>query len=117
MAEILVIGLECDAEKQLSQVLREQHHRVLAGGYDEVPLADPQAALVFCDGDRHPGLLRRIRLARPDLPVVVVTCLPETTKWLDALENGAADYCSAPFERTQVGWIIAAALSPAAQAS
>ena len=32
------------------------------------------------------------------IPVVVVSRLPEVEKWLDAMDAGAADYCAAPFE-------------------
>jgi hypothetical protein len=38
--------------------------------------------------------------------VVVETRNPEVREWLDALESGAADYCAAPFERSQLRWIM-----------
>ncbi len=40
------------------------------------------------------------------LPVVVVSRLPEVEGWLDALEDGAADYCAAPFEPVQLRWLL-----------
>jgi hypothetical protein len=45
---------------------------------------------------------------------VVVSRLPEVSAWLDALEQGAADYCGAPFERKQVGWVLNSSLPAAA---
>ena len=42
----------------------------------------------------------------PHLPVIVVSRLPETDEWLDALEAGAADYCAAPFEMIHLRWLI-----------
>lgn len=39
-------------------------------------------------------------------PVVVVSRLPDVDGWLDALEAGAADYCTPPFEPTQMRWIL-----------
>jgi len=41
---------------------------------------------------------------------VVVTRVPETREWLDALEAGATDYCSSPFETRQINWLMESAL-------
>lgn len=38
--------------------------------------------------------------------MVVVSRLPEVEGWLNALEAGAADYCAAPFEPAQLGWLL-----------
>jgi DNA-binding NtrC family response regulator len=56
------------------------------------------------------SLLKRVREARPSLPFVVVTRIPETREWLDALEAGATDYCSAPIETRQLRWLMESAL-------
>ena len=48
----------------------------------------------------------RMVTSRPDLPVVIVNRLPENSRWLDALELGAADYCGAPFESQHLRWLI-----------
>lgn len=65
-------------------------------------------ALVFCSADRqtYTLLLNLIKQEGLDLPVVVVSRHPETDEWLDAIEAGAADYCSPPFETFQISWII-----------
>jgi DNA-binding response OmpR family regulator len=44
------------------------------------------------------------------LPFVVVTRVPETKEWLDALEAGATDYCSVPIEARQLHWLMESAL-------
>ena len=95
-------------QSDLSRVLCAEGHDVTFQGDDDFAGADA----VFCNGDStgYPALLRHIRDARPELPVVVVTRLPETHKWLNALDAGAADYCSAPFESIQVRWIVSAIL-------
>jgi len=56
------------------------------------------ADIVFAGGEPacYMSLLRHVREARPALPFVVVTRIPETKEWLDALEAGATDYCSEP---------------------
>jgi hypothetical protein len=60
--------------------------------------------VVFCPA--APGILRRALRRFPRLPVVVVSRLPDVAGWLDALEAGAADYCSAPFESIHLNWIL-----------
>ena len=68
--------------------------------------------IVFAGGEpaQYLSLLRRVRLERPGLPFVVVTRIPETTEWLNALEAGATDYCSSPFESRQLHWLMESAL-------
>ena len=65
-------------------------------------------ALVFCSADRqtYTLLLNLIKQEGLELPVVVVSRHPQTEEWLDAIEAGAADYCSPPFEAFQISWII-----------
>jgi DNA-binding NtrC family response regulator len=65
-------------------------------------------ALVFCSADRqtYTLLLNLIKQEGLQLPVVVVSRHPQTDEWLDAIEAGAADYCSPPFEAFQISWII-----------
>ena len=69
---------------------------------------NPGTALVFCSADRqtYTLLLNLIKQEGLEVPVVVVTQKPQTDEWLDAIEAGAADYCSPPFEASQISWII-----------
>jgi DNA-binding NtrC family response regulator len=63
------------------------------------------AGVVFCPFSRDlNALLDATRDSR--IPVIVVTRNPETREWLDAMEAGAFDYCSAPFEPRQLQWIL-----------
>jgi len=70
----------------------------------------PGAQIVFCSSDS--GVLQQAMSQFPNLPVVVVSRLPETDDWLNALEAGAADYCAAPFEPLQLRWLLEAHLRP-----
>lgn len=76
--------------------------------WQAVPASEAQRAgrakIVFCAPDRQ-TLARAFRSYR-NLPVVVVSRLPEVEGWLDALEAGAADYCAAPFEAAQLRWLL-----------
>ena len=44
------------------------------------------------------------------VPVVVVSRIPETSEWLDAIDAGATDYCAAPFEPQHISWLVQSAL-------
>jgi diguanylate cyclase (GGDEF)-like protein/putative nucleotidyltransferase with HDIG domain len=48
------------------------------------------------------GLLERVKDKYPDIPVVIVTSLHETSVVLAAIRNGAYDYLLKPFEREQL---------------
>jgi CheY-like chemotaxis protein len=100
LANIVLSGLETPEQADLSRVLSEQGHHVTIG-WEGIR---GSAEVVFCNADapEHPALVREIRKLCPDLPVVAVTSNAEVAKWLDALDAGAADYCSAPFETVQI---------------
>lgn len=112
MASVFLIGLEQAIAAQISRALSVERHRIeqkpQSIGVPEMMDVD----IVFAGGQpsQYLSLLRRVREERPALPFVVVTRIPETTEWLDALEAGATDYCSSPFEARQIHWLMEAAL-------
>lgn len=105
MATLLFVGLESPGHRKLESILQAEGHRVLRAAAWQSSIADIADA-AFCDGDDG----RSAIVFPPGLPVIVVTQNPMEKKWLDALEAGAADYCSAPFEPIQVRWILDAVL-------
>jgi DNA-binding response OmpR family regulator len=112
MASVLLVGLEQTTAAQISRALAVERHRVEQKtqtlGMVEIMSAD----IVFAGGEpsQYLSLLRQVRDQRPTLPFVVVTRVPETNEWLNALEAGATDYCAAPFESRQIHWLMEAAL-------
>jgi DNA-binding response OmpR family regulator len=108
MATILLLGLENDLATDLARVLRMTGHDIETADSLEAAARNRNADLIFAGGDApdYRETVRRLVTRRPDAPVVLVNRLPENMRWLDALELGAADYCGAPFEATQVGWIV-----------
>jgi len=112
MANVLLIGVEETSAAQISCALAVERHRIEQKpgniGVRDLIGAD----IVFAGGEpsQYLPLLRLVRRQRPALPVVVVTRIPETTAWLDALEAGATDYCSSPFESRQIRWLMESAL-------
>jgi DNA-binding response OmpR family regulator len=112
MAKVVLIGLESAAATQIGRALASEKHLVENKAHTAPEREIFDADIVFAGGDRkhYMRLLKRIRAQRPELPFVVVTRLPETSDWLDALEAGATDYCSAPFENRQLRWLMESAL-------
>ena len=108
MAKILLVGLDPPLAEDLIDVLQQLGQSVQTAAIGSGALETGDANLVFAVSD----VLSAIRRTRPDLPVVVVSRLPEVNAWLDALEQGATDYCGAPFERKQVGWVLNSLLTP-----
>jgi len=112
MASVFLIGLEQAIASQISRALAVERHRIEQKP-QTVGLRDlMDVDIVFAGGepDQYLSLLRRVREERPGLPFVVVTRIPETNAWLDALEAGATDYCSLPVESRQLHWLMENAL-------
>ena len=112
MANVFLINLDPATAVQLSRILAVERHRIqqkpqTIGTYDLM-----QADIVFVGGGpaKYLPLLRWVRKERPGSPFVVVTRLPATSAWLDALETGATDYCSSPFEARQIRWLMQSVL-------
>jgi DNA-binding response OmpR family regulator len=113
MAKIITIGLDQSAAFQLACALGVDRHEI-AHKPKLTRIAEIlNADIVFANGEgkQYLPLLQEIRGAAPGLPVVVVTRVPETSDWLDALEAGATDYCSAPFEPRHLSWLLETAVS------
>ena len=113
MAKVKLIGLEQSAASQIG--------RALDGGFHEIQqlpvnsrigdMLDADIVFAGGEGKQYIPLLKKLRAERPGLPFVVVTRIPETSDWLDALEAGATDYCSAPSEPRHLNWMLQSALS------
>ncbi len=113
MARVLLMGLDDGTARKIEQISVQANHKVSRCGMVTDFASKPEADLVFVSGEvrDYVAMLRALRKYHNAPAVVVVTRLPETSHWLDALEAGAADYCSAPFEPVQIRWILDSALS------
>ncbi len=112
MPKVVLIGLEQLTASHICMALACEGHQIEQKPRDVVVRDLLDADIVFAGGEPacYLSLLRRLRAARPSLPFVVVTRVPETREWLDALEAGATDYCSAPFESKHLRWLMESAL-------
>ncbi|HWF08865.1 MAG TPA: hypothetical protein VG297_10390 [Bryobacteraceae bacterium] len=112
MANVCLIGLEQATASQISRALTVERHKIEQKSQNIGARELMDVDIVFAGGEpsQYLPLLRRVRDERPSLPFVVVTRVPETSEWLDALEAGATDYCSSPFESRQIHWLMETAL-------
>jgi DNA-binding NtrC family response regulator len=112
MAKVVFVGVEQAAAVQIARTLAVERHQLEQKPKDAVVVDILEADIIFAGGEptHYLSLLRKVREIRPTLPFVVVTRVPETREWLDALEAGATDYCSGPFESRQINWLMESAL-------
>lgn len=124
VATVVLFGLETSLAAELGGVLEGQNQKVYVEPF--VSAAESlrvvemvRADLVFCTSgrDRYMSLLEAVGREKPDLPVVIVSRTPEVSEWLDAIEAGASDYCAAPFEASQIKWILDSTLKHGSSAA
>ena len=97
----LLYGLEPPLAAALTEALKGCNCSALCVDLD----AERQRGdIVFCSP--RPDVLRQVLSLYLNVPVVVVSRLPEMEDWLNALEAGAADYLAAPFETIQLRWLL-----------
>lgn len=114
MARVIFSGLEPRSAARLASLLAADGHEIHRETQN-VPIQQlVNANILFVGGepDQYLSLLRRVRLIDRTLAFVVVARYPETSDWLEALEAGATDYCSTPFDLKMVRSMIASAISP-----
>jgi len=109
----LILGLSEDLAGELFAPLKSCQVNVKAVErlHD---VAQSSADIIFCGANRN--LVSELRSVKPDVSIVVVSRLPEVSDWLDSIEAGATDYCAAPFENSQVKWIVESSMRTAAGA-
>jgi DNA-binding response OmpR family regulator len=111
MAVIALIGVEQTAAGQICRALAVDRHQIIQyrdQDQDNVIGKLLNVDIVFAGGEQAAwlALLKRVRQVRSAMPFIVVSRIPETREWLDALEAGATDYCSAPIDTRQLRWMM-----------
>jgi EAL domain-containing protein (putative c-di-GMP-specific phosphodiesterase class I)/CheY-like chemotaxis protein len=110
--------------------LRAALVRMLHGRFDVVPVADGSSAAERVKGDRFDvvlsdihlhgmngiDLLRLVRSADLDVPVILMTGLPDIDDAIEAMDLGALTYIKKPFELTVLDGALARATKLAALA-
>jgi DNA-binding NtrC family response regulator len=111
-----MFGLADEMADNSRKILADQGHVVFS--YPILPAAHAltlldqiKADFAFCaaEPESYKLLLKAIQEKMSGLPFVVVSRLPDTSAWLEALQAGAADYCALPFESISIRWILESA--------
>jgi DNA-binding response OmpR family regulator len=112
---MILFGMESDLANELARILLDDGHHVQMTRSMDCVASDAGAQIVFAGGDGpdYRETVRSLVDRCPEVPVVMVNRVPENSRWLDALELGASDYCGAPFEAVQVRWLVDAVLRSA----
>ena len=114
---VLLLGLEGTVHGKLSKILSQQNHSVWSRPFRptsrsvdvSLRLAVRSGAEVICcsaDPERYLLLVEAVQQRHLRVPVVVVSTEPNTSEWLDAIENGAWDYLGVPFESTHIQHVL-----------
>ena len=103
MARVIFLQLDQGNASHLKQLLSGDHE-ILCERYDAPIGRIGSATVVFLGGlaESYLPLLRRLRAADSQLPLIVVARSPDTQEWLAALESGTTDYLLAPFDSAVV---------------
>jgi len=117
ISRIALLGLSANMAAQLGKVLSDLRQTVYMRCLPDTAsslswIDEVHADLVFCAAapEDYGPLLEAIKKQKPGLPLIVVSPCPDVAHWLDALQAGASDYCSPPFESAPIRWIVEGAL-------
>ena len=114
---VLVADDELNMRRVLEAMLRRE-------GYDVVTAANGAEALGGMSANIHTvitdlkmpgldgmGLLKRLSIDYPDVPVVMITAHGSVENAVEAVKLGAFDYLEKPFEQEQIRQVVAKAIS------
>ena len=115
--QILVVDDEANMRKILGAMLAQAGYDVMAAG-DGVEALEVLAAHhidVVVTDLRMPrldgmGLLQKLRLASPTLPVIIITAHGTIEAAVQALKHGAFDFITKPFETIELRQVVAKAV-------
>lgn len=112
MAIILLIGFDDLTANLIKPLIVQENHKFEVRSMDPASISIAGVDVILASGDDKNclKLLVALRARHSSIPFIVVNRLPETARWLEALEAGATDYWAAPFERVQLRWLLGSAL-------
>ncbi|HEY0880997.1 MAG TPA: response regulator, partial [Archangium sp.] len=116
MSRILVVDDEANLRKVLAAILRKDGYDVAVAEDGEQALAEfeKNGADVIITDLVMPKLggmdiLTRVRAARSDVPVIIITAHGTVDSAVEAIKLGAFDYITKPFEHSEIRAVVAKA--------
>ncbi|MEW5743570.1 MAG: sigma-54 dependent transcriptional regulator [Myxococcota bacterium] len=116
MSRILVVDDEANLRKVLAAMLRKDGYEVTVAENGEVALAEFEkngADVIISDlvmpkvGGME--ILAKVKSARPDVPVIIITAHGTVDSAVEAIKLGAFDYITKPFEHAEIRSVVAKA--------
>lgn len=114
MANILIVDDSRTSRKILKGILEGEGYEVVGEatngqeGYDRYVELKPDVVTMDITMPVLDGIeaLKKIKSGYPDAKVVMVTAAGQKTKMVEAVQNGASEFVSKPFEPEQLKKII-----------
>lgn len=114
MAKILIVDDSRTSRKILKGILENEGYEVVGEatngleGYDQYVALKPDVVTMDITMPVLDGIeaLKKIMSDYPDAKVVMVTAAGQKTKMVEAVQNGASEFVSKPFEPEQLKEII-----------
>ena len=116
---VLIADDELNIRRVLEAILRREGYEVVTAANGEEALAGMSRDVntVITDlkmpGLDGMGLLKRLSVDFPDVPVVMITAHGSVESAVEAVKLGAFDYVEKPFDQEQIRQIVAKALRTA----
>ncbi len=119
MAKIMIVDDSRTSRKILRGILESSGHEIVAEatngqeGYDKYAEIKPDMVTMDVTMPVMDGIeaLKKIKGDFPDSKVVMVTAAGQKTKMVEAVQNGADEFVSKPFDAEQLKKIIEKVLS------
>jgi DNA-binding response OmpR family regulator len=110
---VVLLGLPADIAESLGQVV-SQYGAILyipplspiPRSLDLIRESTPDLVFVWTGENGGISLLEVLRRAAPQVPVVAVNFHTKNHEILDALDSGAVDYCTPPFDLTHIQGLL-----------
>jgi nitrogen regulation protein NR(I) len=116
VSRILVVDDEANLRKVLAAMLRKEGYEVTVAENGEVALAEFEkngADVIISDlvMPRVGGMeiLAKVKAARPDVPVIIITAHGTVDSAVEAIKLGAFDYITKPFEHAEIRAVVSKA--------
>jgi CheY-like chemotaxis protein len=112
---VVLLGLPADTAESLGQIVSKRvailYIPPLFPTLRSLALireAAPDLVFVWTGENSGTALLEVVRRAEPQIPAVAVNSHVKNREILDALDSGAADYCTPPFDFTHIQRLLQA---------
>jgi nitrogen regulation protein NR(I) len=116
VSRVLVVDDEANLRKVLAAMLRKDGYEVTVAEDGEQALAEFEkngADVIVSDlvMPRLGGMdiLTKVKAARPDVPVIIITAHGTVDSAVEAIKAGAFDYITKPFEHSEIRAVVAKA--------